>query len=91
MQEAQAQVAVDAWVAGYNTDRPHQVLGPDFSLAPADLRRTATAAVRDIAGQGRQHLNFLGEMLHMGDTHPSRHPALEVGTCSRHVKLHAGA
>ncbi|MFC8501736.1 IS481 family transposase [Pedococcus sp. NPDC057267] len=32
----EAQVAVDAWVAAYNTDRPHQGLDPDSPVTPAD-------------------------------------------------------
>jgi transposase InsO family protein len=33
---AEAQAAVDAWVAEYNTDRPHQALDPRLPVTPAD-------------------------------------------------------
>lgn len=43
----QAQVAVDAWVAGYNTDRPHQGLDPDCPVTPADRFAPAPTAERE--------------------------------------------
>nr|WP_210414789.1 IS481 family transposase [Microlunatus elymi] len=42
-----AQAAVDAWVAGYNADRPHQALDDKVPVVPAD-RFTPAAAVPGI-------------------------------------------
>lgn len=36
---AEAQTAVDAWVADYNLDRPHQALDPRLPVTPADRFR----------------------------------------------------
>src|SRR5262249_57387868 len=47
---AQAQAAVDAWVAGYNTDRPHQALDEKVPVTPAGRFTPGAPAA---AGAGR--------------------------------------
>ncbi|WP_238402776.1 IS481 family transposase [Cellulomonas sp. H30R-01] len=42
---AEAQDAVDAWVAHYNTERPHQGLDPNAPVMPADRFTTTKAEV----------------------------------------------
>jgi transposase InsO family protein len=44
----QAQAAVDAWVAGYNTDRPHQALGEKVPVTPAERFTPAPPQDRDL-------------------------------------------
>jgi transposase InsO family protein len=43
-----AQAAVDAWVATYNTDRPHQSLGGKVPVTPADRFSPVPPAQRDL-------------------------------------------
>ena len=44
----QAQEAVDAWVAEYNTNRPHQGLDPKVPVTPADRFAPVPAEQRDL-------------------------------------------
>src|SRR5262249_38900430 len=44
----QAQAAVDAWVAGYNTDRPHQALDEKVPVTPAERFTPVPAQQRDL-------------------------------------------
>jgi transposase InsO family protein len=43
-----AQAALDAWVAGYNADRPHQSLGAKVPVTPADRFTPVPPAQRDL-------------------------------------------
>lgn len=45
---AEAQVAVDAWVAHYNADRPHQALDEKVPVTPADRFAPVPAAEREL-------------------------------------------
>jgi Integrase core domain len=45
---AEAQAAVDAWVAGYNTDRPHQALDEKVPVTPAERFTPAPQQDRDL-------------------------------------------
>lgn len=45
---AEAQAAVDAWVAEYNTDRPHQALDGQVPVTPADRFRSQPPAQREL-------------------------------------------
>ena len=44
----QAQAAVDAWVAHYNAERPHQALGSKVPVTPADRFAPVPAAQRSL-------------------------------------------
>ena len=43
-----AQAAVDGWVTGYNTDRPHQALDPVAPVVPADRFASTPQAQRNV-------------------------------------------
>ena len=45
---AEAQAAVDAWVAHYNAERPHQALDERVPVTPADRFAPVPAAQRDL-------------------------------------------
>lgn len=45
---AKAQAAVDAWVAEYNTDRPHQALDENLPVTPAQRFAPTPAEERDL-------------------------------------------
>ena len=47
---AEAQTAVDIYVAGYNTDRPHQALDEETPVTPAERFAPAPARQRDLVG-----------------------------------------
>ena len=44
----QAQAAVDAWVHGYNTDRPHQALNDTLPVTPAERFAAVPTEVREV-------------------------------------------
>ena len=46
----QAQAAVDTWVAGYNTDRPHQALDEKVPVTPADRFTPVPPQQRNLIG-----------------------------------------
>jgi hypothetical protein len=46
----QAQAAVDTWVAGYNTDRPHQALDEKVPVTPAERFSPVPASQRELIG-----------------------------------------
>jgi len=47
---AEAQAAVDAWVAGYNADRPHQALDEKVPVTPAERFAPVPQWQRDLIG-----------------------------------------
>jgi transposase InsO family protein len=47
---AEAQAAVDAWVAEYNCDRPHQALDEKVPVTPADRFAAVSRQQRDLIG-----------------------------------------
>lgn len=47
----EARAAVDAWVAHYNAERPHQALDEKVPVTPADRFAPVPDAQRNLAGR----------------------------------------